>query len=113
MGAGKNIGQAMLIAAGFLAAGIFALVSMAANLKFGLSLGNSDFDRIIYSGLSLGADLMKVALPLVAVILWRKGHRLLSATGAMFWCGLVAFSLAAAVGFAASTRSKPQMLVTA
>jgi hypothetical protein len=95
-----------LIAAGLLAAGIFALVSVAAKLKYGLSLGSTQFDQVIYGALSLGAELMKVALPLVALILWRKGYRLLSATGAVFWCGLVAFSLAAAVGFAASTRGE-------
>jgi hypothetical protein len=68
----RDFGQSVILAAGFIAAGVFVLVSMAANLTFGLSLAISSFDRIIYGGLSLGADLMKVALPLVALILWRK-----------------------------------------
>jgi hypothetical protein len=68
----KDIGQKIMLAAGFLAAGLFVLVSMAANLKFGLSLATTPFDRIIYGALSLAADLMKVALPLVAILLWRK-----------------------------------------
>lgn len=63
---GKDIGQTIMLAAGFLAACLFVLVSMAANLKFGLSLATTPFDRIIYGALSLAADLMKVALPLVA-----------------------------------------------
>ena len=34
----KDIGQKIMLAAGFLAASLFVFVSMAANLKFGLSL---------------------------------------------------------------------------
>ena len=77
----KDIGQKIMLAAGFLAAGLFLLVSMAANLKFGLSLAATPFDRIIYGALSLGADLMKAPLPLVVLILWRNGNRI---TGGYF-----------------------------
>jgi hypothetical protein len=102
----RDIGQSLILAAGFIAAGVFVLVSMAANLTFGLSLAISSFDRIIYGALSLGADLMKVALPLVALILWRKKHRLFALIASAFWIGVVGFSLAAAIGFAASTRGE-------
>jgi hypothetical protein len=51
----ENIGQKLMLAAGFLAAGLFVLVSMAANLKFGLSLAATPIDRIIYGALSLAA----------------------------------------------------------
>jgi hypothetical protein len=102
----RDIGQSLIFAAGFIAAGVFVLVSMAANLTFGLSLAIGTFDRIIYGALSLGADLMKVALPLVALILWRKQHRIFALIASAFWVGVVGFSLAAAVGFAASTRGE-------
>jgi hypothetical protein len=102
----KDLGQKIMLAAGFLAAGLFVLVSMAANLKFGLSLATTPFDRIIYGALSLAADLMKVALPLVAILLWRKKHRFFAAIAALFCVGAIGYSLAAAIGFAASTRSE-------
>jgi hypothetical protein len=102
----KDIGQKIMLAAGFLAAGLFMLVSMAANLKFGLSLAATPFDRIIYSALSLAADLMKVALPLVAILLWRKKHRFFAAIAALFCASVISYSLAAAIGFAASTRGE-------
>lgn len=102
----KDIGQKIMLAAGFLAAGLFVLVSMAANLKFGLSLSATPFDRIIYGALSLAADLMKVALPLVVLILWRDGHRILALIAVLFCAGVISYSLAAAVGFAASSRGE-------
>ena len=102
----KHTGQTIMLAAGFLAACLFVLVSISANLKFGLSLATTPFDRIIYGALSLVADLMKVALPLVAILLWRKQHRVLAAIAALFCVGVICFSLAAAIGFAASTRGE-------
>ncbi len=103
---GKDIGQTIMLAAGFLAACLFVLVSMAANLKFGLSLATTPFDRILYGALSLAADLMKVALPLVAILLWQKQHQILAVIAALFCAGVICYSLAAAIGFAASTRGE-------
>ena len=99
-----GIGQKLMLAAGLLAAGGFAFVSIAANLRFGVSLASTPFDRIIYGTLSIAADLMKIALPLVVAMLWRKGERIFALAGAVFWIGAVAFSICAAIGFAASTR---------
>jgi hypothetical protein len=102
----ENLGQKLMLAGGFLAAGLFVLVSMAANLKFGLSLASTPFDRIIYGALSLAADLMKVALPLVAILLWRKQYRILAAVAVLLCAVVICYSLAAAIGFAASTRGE-------
>ena len=49
---------------------------------------------------------MKAALPLVVLILWRNRHPIFAAIAALFCAGLVCYSLAAAVGFAASTRGE-------
>lgn len=95
----------MILAAGLVAATGFALVSIAANLRFGISLASTPFDRAIYGTLSVAADLMKIVLPLAVMILWRKGERVFAILGAFFWIGAVAFSLSAVIGFAASTRS--------
>jgi hypothetical protein len=100
-----GIGQKLMLAAGLLAASGFTLVSIAANMRFGISLASTPFDRIVYATLSIAADLMKIALPLVVAILWRKGELIFAFAGAVFWIGAVAFSICAAIGFAASTRS--------
>jgi hypothetical protein len=49
---------------------------------------------------------MKVALPLVTISLWRKQHRIFAAIAALFCAGVICYSLAAAIGFAASTRGE-------
>jgi hypothetical protein len=100
-----GVGQQLMLAAGLLAASGFAVVSIAANLRFGISLATTPFDRIIYGALSVAADLMKIALPLVVAALWRNGERIFALGGAVFWTGAVVFSICAAIGFAASTRS--------
>jgi hypothetical protein len=99
-----GLGQKLILAAGLVAASGFAFVSIASNLRFGVSLATTPFDRIIYGTLSIAADLTKIALPLMVAILWRKGERIFALTGAVFWIGAVAFSICAAIGFAASTR---------
>jgi hypothetical protein len=99
-----GIGQKLMLAVGLLAAVGFAFVSIASNLRFGISLASTPFDRIIYGTLSVAADLMKIALPLVVAILWRKGERIFALAGAIFWISAVAFSICAAIGFAAATR---------
>jgi hypothetical protein len=93
-----------MLAAGLVAAAGFALVSIAANLRFGISLASTPIDRAVYGALSVAADLMKIVLPLAVMILWRKRERILVIASAVFWIGAVAFSLSAAIGFAASTR---------
>ncbi len=106
----QGFGQKLMLIAGLLAGGGFAFVSIAANMRFGVSLATSPLDRIIYTALSIAADLIKIALPLVVAILWRNGERMFAFAGAVFWIGAVAFSICAAIGFAASTRS--HMLTT-
>jgi hypothetical protein len=100
----NGLSHRLMLAAGLVAAGGFALVSIAASLRFGISLASTPFDRAIYGTLSVAADLMKITLPLAVMILWRKGERIFAIAGAVFWIGAVAFSLSAAIGFAASTR---------
>lgn len=102
----NGISHRLMLAVGLLAACGFAFVSIASNLRFGITLGSNPFDRIVYGVLSVAADLMKIALPMVAVILWRKGERMLAFAGAAFWIGTIAFSLCAAIGFAAASRGQ-------
>jgi hypothetical protein len=101
----RGLGQRVMLAAGLIAASGFALVSIAANLRFGISLATTPFDRIVYGTLSIAIDLMKIALPLAVALLWRNGERIFALLGAVFWTGAIAFSICAAIGFAASTRN--------
>jgi hypothetical protein len=100
----RGLGQRVMLAAGLIAASGFALVSIAANLRFGISLATTPFDRIIYGTLSIAVDLVKIALPLAVALLWRSRERIFALLGAVFWTGAAAFSICAAIGFAASTR---------
>lgn len=102
----NGIRHRLILAVGLLAACGFAFVSIASNLRFGDSLGSNSFDRIVYGVLSVAADLMKIALPMVTIILWRKGERILAFASAGFWIGTIAFSICAAIGFAASSRGQ-------
>ena len=52
----QGIGQKLMVAAGLLAASGFALVSIAANMRFGVSLATTPFDQIIYGTLSVAAE---------------------------------------------------------
>jgi hypothetical protein len=102
----NGFGHKLMLAAGLLAACGFAFVSIASNLRFGISLGANPFDRIVYGVLSAAADLMKIALPMVTVVLWRKGERILALASAVFLIGTIAFSICGAIGFAASSRGQ-------
>lgn len=102
----QGICQVLLLMVGLLAATGFAFVSIASNLRFGVSLGSRPFDQLIYGVLSVATDLMKIALPLVIAILWRNGERIFALAGAAFWIGAAAFSIFAAIGFAASSRGQ-------
>jgi hypothetical protein len=61
--------------------------------------------EFVYGTLSIVVDLVKIALPLAVALLWRNGERIFALLGAVFWTGAVAFSICAAIGFAASTRN--------
>lgn len=100
----NNLSHRLMLTADLVAAAGFAFVSMAANLRFGISLASTPFDQAIYGTLSVAADLMKIVLPLAVMILWRKGERIFGIAGAVSWIGAVFFSLSAAIGFTASTR---------
>ena len=95
-----------MITAGLLAASVFLCVSLFANLRFGMSLGTALLDKSIYGAASVAADLMKAALPLLVVALWCLRRRLWAGVAAALWFATVGFSLAAAIGFAASTRGE-------
>jgi hypothetical protein len=98
--------SAFFFVAAYAAAAAFALVSAAANLRFGLTLGSSLCEQAAYGAASLGSDGFKIVLPLLAVRLWNRKRRLWALAATLLWSGTVAFSALAAIGFAAGTRGE-------
>jgi hypothetical protein len=92
--------------AGYLAAGTVTLVSIAANARYGWSLGAGPLDKAIYAATSVAIDAFKVLLPLLALGLWSNHRRLLAICGIALWLGCVAWSSVSAFGFALSTRAE-------
>jgi hypothetical protein len=87
------------------AAAAFCAVSLAANLRYGLSLGTEPLDKGIYAAASVAADVFKIGLPLHLLALWAKRYRVLSVAGFAFWLACLGWSLGSAVGFALSSRA--------
>jgi hypothetical protein len=96
----------LILIVAYLAATAFALASAAANLRYGLTLGSSVSEQILYCAVSLASDGFKVTLPLVALRLWGGRRRLWGFAAATLWAGTVIFSTLAAIGFASGSRSE-------
>ncbi|MFM9848447.1 MAG: hypothetical protein ACKVP3_14955 [Hyphomicrobiaceae bacterium] len=75
-----------------------------ANLSFGLSLGSTAEERLIYAIASVAADVVKITAVIVVIRLWQKPQRMLACVGAVLGLICLAWSLASAAGFALSTR---------
>ena len=92
--------------AGYFGAGILCLVSLVANLRYGLSLARDPLDKSAYAGASIAVDILKAALPLLALTLWRRRHHVMAMASAVLWLGCLSWSLSSAVGFSLATRAE-------
>jgi hypothetical protein len=86
------------------AAVALCLVTMAANLNFGLSLGSTPEEKLIYAIASVAADIIKCTAVIVVIRLWQKRQRMLACVGTVFGIMCLSWSLASATGFALSSR---------
>src|SRR5688572_8736036 len=86
------------------AATALCAVTVMANLNFGLSLGSTAEERIVYAIASVAADIVKITAVIVVIRLWQKPQRMLACVGAVLGLICLAWSLASAAGFALSTR---------
>ena len=59
----------------YAAAATLCGISALANLKFGMSLGADRVDQMALGGASVAVDVLKAALPLLVLNLWRRCHR--------------------------------------
>ena len=55
---------------GYAAAAAFCVVSVGANLQYGLSLGKTPIDKATYAAASVAADVFKMAVPMLALSVW-------------------------------------------
>lgn len=95
-----------LRAAGYTAAAALCAVSITANLRFGLSLGNNPLDKFIYATASMAADIFKISLPLIALHHWAARYRAYALASLCLWLGCVGWSFSSAVGFALTSRAE-------
>ncbi len=90
----------------YAAAATLCGISALANLKFGMSLGADRVDQMALGGASVAVDVLKAALPLLVLNLWRRCHRGLAIAGAVLWLGCLSWSACSAMGFAVDSRSQ-------
>lgn len=90
---------------GVLAAAALLLVSMLMNLRFGLSLGQSDLDKTAYAGASVAGDLIKIIAPFWIGWAWREGRYVTLCIGALLFVVTLGYSVASGLGFAAQNRA--------
>jgi len=86
------------------AAAALCAVTVAANLKFGLTLGSTPEEKAIYAIASVAADIFKCTTVVVVIRLWQQRRRWLAGIGAVFGALYLTWSLASAAGFALATR---------
>ena len=70
------------------AAAALCAVTMAANLKFGLTLGSTPEEKAIYAIASVAADIFKCTAVMVVIRVWQKRQRWLAGVGAVFGVAL-------------------------
>ena len=63
------------------AAAALCAVTVAANLKFGLTLGSTPEEKAIYAIASVAADIFKCTTVVVVIRLWQRGERMLACVG--------------------------------
>ncbi len=90
----------------YAAAATLCGISALANLKFGMSLGADRVDQMALGGASVAVDVLKAALPLLVLNLWRRRYRGLAIAGAVLWIGCFSWSACSAIGFAVDSRSQ-------
>lgn len=89
---------------GLLAAGVIAAVSMALNYRFGLSLGRSPEDGLIYAAASVAADALKILTPFFFFAAVRNRMWSQASAAALVWVVVTGYAIVGAFGHAALNR---------
>lgn len=83
----------------------FTAVSIAINLRYGVTLGGRGVDGYIFMGLSIVADAWKSIGLIFIVGAFRQLRLVHGAAGSAAWIVCVIYSLSSALGYAAESRS--------
>lgn len=89
---------------GVLAAGVLLVVSAAMNWRFGVSLGRTEFDGMIYGSASAAADCLKALIPFFLFAAIRGKMWSQAIASAVVGVVVVSYSLTSALGHAALNR---------
>lgn len=89
---------------GILAAGVLLAVSAAMNWRFGVSLGRTELDGMIYGSASAAADVLKALVPFFLFAAIRSKMWSQAAASALVGVVVVSYSLTSALGHAALNR---------
>ncbi len=93
---------------GVVASLVMLVVSGFVNFRFGMSLGRTEFDGLLFGGASAAADGLKAISPLVAGWFFVNRQRLYGFFAVVVFVVCTGYSLTSAVGFAALNRSDVQ-----
>ncbi|MBU2582588.1 MAG: hypothetical protein KJ622_12800 [Alphaproteobacteria bacterium] len=80
-------------------------ISAAMNFRFGMTLGITQLDSLIYGVASVCADLLKALLPFVILAGWRDQRIVLTVLASLLWSVFTLYSFTSGIGFAALNRA--------
>lgn len=81
-------------------------ISVTMNFRFGLMLGRSDNDGLVYASASACADILKCLLPVILAWSWDQRRYLVTVIGGLLFLIFTAYSVASSLGYAAINRSE-------
>lgn len=84
---------------------IAAVCTTVMNIKFGVSLGSDELEKTIYGLFGIALDICKVFGLAFVANAFAKGYYAKGLAASLVWLTAVCYSLVAATGFAAMTRS--------
>jgi hypothetical protein len=80
-------------------------ISVTMNVRFGLLLGRSDTDALVYAAASACADILKCLIPLVLAWSWEHRRHLVTFAAGLLFVIFTAYSVASSLGYAAINRA--------
>jgi hypothetical protein len=94
----RSAASILLTAAAF----ALAMVGIAMNGMFAMSLGATDTAGLLFLAIGVAADLVALAVPSCAARLWQARQRTTAAAAWTVWAATFAFAVMAGIGFAST-----------
>lgn len=90
---------------GVIVSGGFLLAAAVMNWRYGLGLGRSDSDQMLFALIAAGVDVMKVLLPFFLVWSFKNGRWLVSILCSIWLVATMSYSIAGVAGYLDLNRS--------